>query len=167
MIGCNKNQIFIAISAFLYNLDEKRDDVQRLIVENNGEIKMSKKIKIAVDQKSYIEFLDQLKKNIQQARLNAVVSITKELILLYWRIGNLLSQKIIAEKWGSKTIELIAKDLSRDFPGISGFSYRNLHFMRQFADYYPDGIYETAVSQIPWGHNIILMQKISSACPGS
>ena len=37
---------------------------------------------------------------------------------------------------------------------------RNLELMRQFAESYPDGIYETAVSQITWGHNIVLMQRL-------
>lgn len=32
--------------------------------------------------------------------------------------------------------------------------------MRQFAESYPGGICETAVSQIPWGHNIVLMQRL-------
>ena|ERR1700722_19596244 len=32
--------------------------------------------------------------------------------------------------------------------------------MRQFADCFLDGIRETAVSLIPWGHNILLMQKV-------
>ena len=33
--------------------------------------------------------------------------------------------------------------------------------MKQFAESYPEGISETAVSQIPWGHNIALLQKVN------
>ncbi|MBI5346648.1 MAG: DUF1016 family protein [Chlamydiae bacterium] len=90
------------------------------------------------------------------------MSITKELIGLYWRIGKMLSEKTSLELWGSKTIEKIAIDLSASFPGISCFSHRNLKFMRQFADSYPEGIRETAVSLIPWGHNVIIMQKLQN-----
>ena len=72
----------------------------------------------------------------------------------------MLSEKASLESWGSKTIERITRDLNSSFPNISGFSHRNLKFMRQFADSYPDGIRETAVSLIPWGHNVILMQKV-------
>lgn len=57
---------------------------------------------------------------------------------------------------------MIKKKQTSSFPGVTGFSKRNLELMRQFAESYPSGIYETAVSQIPWGHNIILMQRLSS-----
>lgn len=39
----------------------------------------------------------------------------------------------------------------------------NLHCRRQFAASYPEGINETAVSQILWGHSIILIQKTPSS----
>ena len=113
-----------------------------------------------VDPSSYARFLDHVKQDIQESQLRAAMSITKEVIGLYWRIGKTLAEKAFLESWGSKTIEKIAKDLNSSFPGISCFSHRNLKFMRQFADSYPEGIRETAVSLIPWGHNIILMQKV-------
>jgi predicted nuclease of restriction endonuclease-like (RecB) superfamily len=115
-----------------------------------------------VDPSSYAKFLEYITQDIQDSQLRAAMSITKELIALYWRIGKMLSEKAALESWGSKTIEKIAKDLSSLFPGIACFSHRNLKFMRQFADSYPDGIRETAVSLIPWGHNIILMQKLQN-----
>jgi len=69
--------------------------------------------------------------------------------------------KIEKAGWGTKVIEQLAKDLSHSFPDSSGFSYRNFYFMKQFAESYPRGISETAVSQIPWGHNIVLLQKVT------
>lgn len=113
-----------------------------------------------VDPKSYTQFLEHIKKDIQESQLRAAMSITKELTALYWRIGKMLSEKTSLEGWGAKTIDKVAKDLESSFPGIEGFSLRNLQLMRQFSECYPDSIYETAVSQIPWGHNIVLMQKI-------
>lgn len=113
-----------------------------------------------VDPNSYAKFLEHIKNDIQDSQLRAAMSITKELTELYWRIGKMLSEKSSLESWGSKTIEKIGRDLTSLFPNITCFSHRNLKFMRQFADCYPDGIRETAVSLIPWGHNIILMQKI-------
>ncbi len=64
--------------------------------------------------------------------------------------------------WGTKVVQKLSKDICHSFPDISGFSYRNFYFMKQFAESYPEGISETAVSQIPWGHNIILLQKIDT-----
>ena len=74
----------------------------------------------------------------------------------------MLSEKVSSEGWGAKTIEKIAKDLGSSFPGVSGFSFRNLKYMRQFAECYPDENWATAVAQIPWGHNIALMEKVDS-----
>lgn len=111
----------------------------------------------------YINFLNQIKSDILETQFRAALSVTKELTHLYWRIGKSLAEKIVEEGWGAKTIERVAKDITTSFPGLSGFSYRNLYFMRQFAESYPDGISETAVSQIPWGHNIILLQKVDTA----
>lgn len=121
---------------------------------------MNTKITEATDRNSYINFLNKIKIDIQQAQLRAALSVTHELTNLYWRIGKGLSEKVLDEGWGAKTLERFSKDISSSFPDVSGFSNRNLYFMRQFAEEYPNGIYETAVSQIPWGHNIVLLQKL-------
>ncbi len=109
----------------------------------------------------YSVFLEQIKVDIRQAQLRASLSVTKELILLYWRIGSGLSQKASVEGWGAKTVKRLAKDLESSFPGVAGFSLRNLQYMRKFADCYPDSNCATAVAQIPWGHNIVLLERLS------
>jgi len=113
-----------------------------------------------VDPNSYAKLLEHIKKDIQESQLRAAMSITKELTALYWRIGKMLSEKVAVEGWGAKTIEKIAKDLISSFPGVEGFSFRNLKYMRQFAESYRDENWATAVAQIPWGHNIALMEKL-------
>lgn len=110
----------------------------------------------------YSEFLIEIKSQIQTAQLKAAASVNRELTSLYWDIGKKLSRKTSLGGWGSKTVERLAQDLAGAFPGVAGFSKRNLELMRQFAVSYPKGICETAVSQIPWGHNILLMQRLSS-----
>lgn len=110
----------------------------------------------------YFNFLKQVKSRIQTAQLKAAASVHLELTSLYWDIGHRLLKKTSLEGWGSKTVERLARDLGDAFPGVAGFSKRNLELMRQFAESYPDGIYETAVSQIPWGHNVVLMQRLHS-----
>jgi predicted nuclease of restriction endonuclease-like (RecB) superfamily len=110
----------------------------------------------------YATFLDQIKNDIRQAQLQAALSVTRELTTLYWRIGKRLSQNISEQGWGAKTIDKLSKDIASSFPNVSGFSLRNLKYMRQFAESYPDENWATAVAQIPWGHNIILMQKVEA-----
>jgi predicted nuclease of restriction endonuclease-like (RecB) superfamily len=110
----------------------------------------------------YVQVFEKIKNDIRQSQLKAALSVTRELIMLYWRIGRVLSDKVSQEGWGAKTIEKLAKDLTSTFPGISGFSYRNLKYMRQFAESYPDQNWATAVAQIPWGHNIAIMEKVDN-----
>jgi predicted nuclease of restriction endonuclease-like (RecB) superfamily len=81
---------------------------------------------------------------------------------LYWRIGKELIEKIDNEGWGSKVITTLASDLARSFPDLAGFSLRNLNYMRKFAESYPDSNCATAVAQIPWGHNLVILEKVEN-----
>ncbi len=86
--------------------------------------------------KQYLKFITDLKQSIIQSRYQAARLANREQLALYLRTGQMLSEKIDAEKWGSKVIEQISTDLQKQLPGLKGFSYRNLMKMRQFfADY--------------------------------
>lgn len=64
---------------------------------------------------------------------------------------------------GFKTVERLAKDLKSAFPDMKGFSRTNLKYMVQFAKEYPNfqnG--QQVVGQIPWGHNILIIQRLGS-----
>lgn len=80
--------------------------------------------------------------------------------MLYWRIGKVLIEKTREGGWGAKPLERLSKDLKSDFPGITGFSLRNLKYMRQFAESLPDANWAAAAAQIPWGHNMLLLDKV-------
>ena len=51
---------------------------------------------------NYGQFLDRIKKDIQESQLRAAIAVNQELILLYWRIGKELAEKIDREGWGFK-----------------------------------------------------------------
>src|ERR1700693_3940633 len=99
------------------------------------------------DPKSYAKFLQRLKDDIQHAQLKAALSVTKELTLLYWRTGKMLLEKVNDEGWGAKTLERLARDLKEEFPNVSGFSVRNLQYMRKFAVSYSEENYAAAAAQ--------------------
>ncbi len=86
--------------------------------------------------KKYLQFVSDLKQSIVQSRYAAARLANKEQLLLYFKIGKMLSEKIASEKWGAKVIEQIAKDLQRELPGLRGFSATSLKKMRQFATEY-------------------------------
>jgi predicted nuclease of restriction endonuclease-like (RecB) superfamily len=114
-----------------------------------------------LDLKEYSEFLEQVKNRIRSSQLRASLAVNGELIQLYWWIGHTILNKQSKEGWGTKVIERLAKDLSSEFPGIAGFSSRNLKYMRKFAEAYPDfSFVQAAPAQIPWWHNVILLEKL-------
>ena len=122
---------------------------------------MSNKIEIKLTA-DYAHFLSDIKEDIRQSQLKAAINVNEELTHLYWRIGKALDDKIYREDWGSKIIDTLSYDLTKSFVDNKGFSIRNLKYMRKFAQTYPDLNCATAVAQIPWGHNIALMEKIQN-----
>lgn len=111
--------------------------------------------------KDYVTFLNSIKKDIQTSRIRAVLSVNKELISLYWRIGKGVLEKQSELGWGSKVIEQLSLDLKHSFPDIKGFSKQNLWYMRQFASEYGENeILQQAIGEIPWGHNIDIFTKL-------
>lgn len=110
---------------------------------------------------SYVELLDSLKLRIQQARTKAALSVNRELVLLYWDIGNRILEEQASQGWGAQVIEHLSSDLSRTFTETKSFSVRNLRSMRAFAEAYTDtAIVKQLVSQVPWGHNLRLIQTV-------
>ena len=109
----------------------------------------------------YEPFLADVKERISAARVKAALAVNKELILLYWHIGTGILAKQAEEGWGSKVVTRLAKDLRREFPDMTGLSRSNLMAMRGFAEAWPDEqIVQQLVGQLPWGHNIRLLEKV-------
>ena len=109
----------------------------------------------------YYDFLRELKGRISQAKVRAVISVNRELVLLYWQIGRDILNRQQQRGWGSKVIDNIAADLQKAFPEMKGFSPRNLKYMRSFSEAYPDEQFvQQVVAQIPWGHNLRILDAV-------
>ncbi|MBP7792612.1 MAG: DUF1016 family protein [Candidatus Goldbacteria bacterium] len=112
---------------------------------------------------SYISILEELKNKIREARHKAILSVNKGVILLYWDIGMTILRQQKERGWGAKVIDHLAKDLTRSFPDMKGFSPRNLKYMRAIAEAYPDNqIVQQLVAQIPWGHNVRILDYVKN-----
>ena len=110
---------------------------------------------------TYPALLSAIKNRVHNARVKAALAVNQKLIKLYWEIGKKILDKQKNTDWGSRVLELLAKDLKSAFPDMRGFSLRNLKYMRQFARAY-DEIGQQPVAQIPWGHNITLLEKLEN-----
>lgn len=112
----------------------------------------------------YGPLLADLKARVRAAQVRAVLSVNRELILLYWHIGQEILRCQQTEGWGTKVVERLAGDLRAEFPGMRGLSRSNLLSMRAFAEAYEDDtIVQQLVGQLPWGHNVLLLTKLKDA----
>jgi len=110
----------------------------------------------------YKEFLGDLKEHIRSAQIKAAVSVNRELITLYWEIGKGIVERQEQAGWGDEIVDRLSVDLIRDFPEMKGFSRANLYWMRAFfiaCRGQPEFVAQV-VRQIPWGHNLIVFEKL-------
>jgi predicted nuclease of restriction endonuclease-like (RecB) superfamily len=91
-----------------------------------------------LDKTEYKKFFVEVKERIHQAQYDALRAVNKELIQLYWDIGKKIVEKQIALGWGKSVVETLSSDLQKEFPGIGGFSGRNLWYMRNFYALYSE-----------------------------
>ena len=111
----------------------------------------------------YVEWLDELKNRIHTAQQRAVAAVNTELVMLYWQIGRDVLERQSREGWGAKVLDRLAHDLRAAFPDMKGFSVRNLRYMRNFAEAWPDPqIVQQAAAQLPWFHLCTLLDKLKS-----
>lgn len=110
----------------------------------------------------YATFFAGLKERIARERIKAVLSANSAMVLMYWDIGRSILERQHKEGWGAKVIDRLSHDLKKTFPYMTGFSPRNLKYMRTFADAWPDrAIVQRTVAQLPWRSNLTLLDKLS------
>lgn len=135
---------------------------------------------------TYKQWLTELKGKIRSVQIKAAFAVNATLIQFYWDLGKMISEK--QKVWGSKFLEKLSKDLQDEFPDMKGFSVTNLKYCKLFYAYFQigqqavDQIQDTdnqskvmsqqavdeinknddltLVTQIPWGHVILIISKI-------
>ncbi|MBQ9466529.1 MAG: DUF1016 family protein [Muribaculaceae bacterium] len=145
----------------------------------------------SVSAEEYVAWRSLIVSRIEQSKLKAIFNVNAELLSLYWSIGNEILQKQTKYGWGAQVIDNLSHDLSVRFPDDRGYSIRNLKYMRQFAQSYPDfpivqvplaqleGIrvwnlalsrlraeggefVQVPLAQITWYHHISLLSKVKN-----
>ena len=104
--------------------------------------------------------IDNIKQDIKKTQIKTAVQANQNLIMLYFRLGKILYENF---KYGNKFIDEISHELKIEYPNSKGYSVRNLKYMKKFYIEYKDNeLVQQVVAQVPWGHNIILMEKINN-----
>ena len=112
----------------------------------------------------YADWLTNLKTRIHVAQQRAALAVNRELVLLYWQIGQDILDRQAQLGWGAKVIDRLAHDLHSAFPEMKGFSPRNLKYMRAFAEAWPEAKFvQEVLAQLPWYHQLALLEKLPDA----
>ena len=110
----------------------------------------------APDEPAFAEVLEM----IRSARVRALASVNRELVDLYWKVGESISSRIDTDGWGKSTVAALAAHIQKRHPGLRGFSPQNLWRMRQFFEVYRDRPdLSTVLRELPWSSNLHIMAK--------
>lgn len=85
--------------------------------------------------KKHNEF-EQVALLIEEARNRAFYKVNEELVLLYFKVGKIVSAKVDAGAWGERTVDELAAFIEHTYPGMKGFNRRGLYRMKQFYETY-------------------------------
>jgi predicted nuclease of restriction endonuclease-like (RecB) superfamily len=108
----------------------------------------------------YSALLGEIKERIRTAQLEALRSVNRELVALYWDIGRMIAEKQLTANWGDGVVRQLASDLRKEFPGVGGFSVQNLWYMRQFhLAYHGHEKLQPLVGEISWTKHLVIMAK--------
>lgn len=106
---------------------------------------------------NYLEIVDIIK----SARERAYSKVNEELILMYYQIGNYISEKTQNSSYGDSYVQGLADFFVKEYPELKGFTRRGLYRMKQFYELYKDDEkVSTLLTQLSWSNHL----KIMSAC---
>lgn len=91
-------------------------------------------------ERSYAAWVTDIKSRIRSAQVKAAVRVNVELLRLYWDMGRDIAEKRMDAKYGSGFFEALSRDLKLEFPGMAGFSPRNLRYVKAFYVFYSPAI---------------------------
>jgi len=95
---------------------------------------------------------------IERARENAFRAVNRELISMYWEIGNYVSDRVKNDGWGRSVVKDFSQFIQSHYLGIRGFSPQNIWRMKQFYETYSDNEKLSTLSrEISWSNNILIM----------
>ena len=109
---------------------------------------------------NYEIFINDIKGIIHKKQYEVIKKINSETIALYWEIGKEIQDKQKEQGWGKGVVEILSKELQKEFPGAKGYSAGNLWRMKKFyLNYCASEKLAPLVREISWSNNIVIMEK--------
>jgi len=105
-------------------------------------------------------FITQL---IAEAKQKAYHAVNKELVTLYWQIGEYVSKQVKIEGWGKSVVKDLSEFILKHEPNVVGFTSQNIWRMKQYYETYKDFPKLATLSrELSWSHIrvIIPIKKI-------
>lgn len=81
---------------------------------------------------NYLPAVKAIKHAILESRYRAARLVNKEMLALYYWVGNYVSVHSRVDAWNTHAIAVISKMLQQELPGLTGFSETNIKNMRTF-----------------------------------
>ncbi len=95
---------------------------------------------------------------IDKARENAFRAVNRELINMYWSIGEYVSRRVTERNWGKSVVKEFSEFIQKRYIGIKGFSPSNIWRMKQFYETYCNNEkLATLLRELTWSHNLQIM----------
>lgn len=102
--------------------------------------------------------INNIKEEIRNTQIKTMQEVNSNLIMLYFKLGKIVSEN---KQYGNSFTTQLSTELKLTFPNMKGFSERNIRAMRLFyEEYQNDIIWQQLVAKLPWGHNLLLIEKI-------
>ena len=84
----------------------------------------------------YVQWLSDLKQRYRQSQIKAIVRINQSMLEFYWSLGKDIVALKAESKWGSGFFSQLSKDLKDAFPNETGFSERNIRYIKKWYQFY-------------------------------
>lgn len=85
---------------------------------------------------------------ITEARNRVYSKANSELVLLYFNVGKVVSDRVSPGKWGENIVQQLSDFILSKAPNLSGFNRRGLYRMKQFFEVYSDNQFLSSLSTL-------------------
>lgn len=134
---------------------------------------------------NYVEWLGEIKQRYQKSQIKAAVRVNHTMLEFYWSLGRDIVTLKAESQWGSGVLQQLSLDLKKIFPDETGFSYRNILYMKQWYSFYNEHIIKlhqlgaeipksithqlgaevempADFAFVPWKHHVQIVSKCSA-----